>query len=115
MFASMDRDERRVIKTQLIDCRHQQELILSELMAESPDFLRAATYTHVSTFPTNYQLRRIGQRLLSTDSQNPIAQLHQANREKGCDAKIQLQAWRLVYDGKTIAYEPITDLVEVQP
>ena len=115
MFASMDRDERRVIKTQLIDCRHQQELILSELMAESPTFLRAETYTHVSTFPTNYQLRRVGKRLLSKDSQNSIAQLHQANHEKGCDAKIQLQVWRLVYDGKTIAYEPITDLVEVQP
>ena len=86
MFASMDRDERRVIKTQLIDCRHQQELILPELVAESPDFLRSETYTHVSTFPTNYQLRRVGKRLLSTDAQNPIAKLHPANHENGCDA-----------------------------
>ena len=115
MFASIDRDERRVIKTQLIDCSHQQEFILPVLMAESPNFLRAETYTHVSTLPTNQQLRRIGQRLLSTDSQNPIAKLHQANHEKGCDAKVQLQVWRLVYDGKTISYEPITELVEVQP
>ena len=115
MFASIDRDERRVIKTQLIDCSHQQEFILPDLVAEAPKFLRAETYIHVSTFPTTYQLRRLGQRLFSIDAQNPIAELHQENREKGCDAKMQLQVWRLVYDGKVIGYEPITDPVEVQP
>ena len=115
MFASIDRDERRVIETQLLHCDNQHGVILSELVAEAPKFLRAETYTHVSTFPTPQQLRRIGQRLLLTDSQNPFAELHQENLENGCEAGVRLQAWRLVYDGNAISYEPITGLVEVKP
>ncbi|EKV03647.1 hypothetical protein Lepto7375DRAFT_5956 [Leptolyngbya sp. PCC 7375] len=114
MFASIDRDERRVIKTRLIDCQHQQEIMLPELVAASPKFLKAETYIHVSTFPTLQQLSRVGQQLLSTDSQNPIAELYGETREQGCDTKIQLQVWRLVYDGKAIVYEPIADPVEVE-
>ena len=30
-----------------------------------------------------------------------------------CAPAIQIQAWRLVYDGDAIAYEPLTNPVEV--
>lgn len=113
MFASIDRDERRVVTTQLIDCSHTWDFVLSQIVADSPDVLSAHTYTHISTFPTQAQLRRVGQRLLS--AQNPIAELHSQNQEKSCDSKLALQPWRLSYDGSVITYEPLTDRVEVLP
>ncbi|MEL6131030.1 MAG: hypothetical protein AAFN42_09105 [Cyanobacteria bacterium J06554_1] len=113
MFASIDRDERRVVTTQLIDCSHTWDFVLSQIVADSPDALSAHTYTHISTFPTQAQLRRVGKRLLS--AQNPIAELHSQNQEKSCDSKLALQPWRLSYDGSVITYEPLTDRVEVLP
>lgn len=115
MFASIDRDERRVVTTQLIDCSQTWDFLLPKIVADSPEMLSDATYTHVTTFPTESQLRRIGRRLLSDDAQNPIADLYGTNRAKGCDSELQLQPWRLVYDGDSIAYESITEPVEVQP
>ena len=113
MFASMDRDERRVITTRLTGCA-LQEFELSKVLADSPEVLKDDTYVHISTFPTEPQLRRLGQRLLSPESQNPIAKSYAADRAKGCDTTLQLQAWRLVYDGNAIAYKPLTEPVEVQ-
>lgn len=113
MFASMDRDERRVVTTRLVGCS-LQDFELSKVLADSPEVLRDDTYAHITTFPTEPQLRRLGQRLLSIESQNPIAKSYVQDRANGCDSKLQLQAWRLVYDGNAIAYEPLSDLVEVQ-
>ena len=115
MFASIDRDERRVVTIQLIDCTRTTDFVLSEILANAPELLRENTYIHVSTFPTEFQLRRVGERLLSNEVQNPIAELYQANRAENCDSQLQLQAWRLVYNGDSMAYEPITDPIEVQP
>ena len=115
MFASIDRDERRVVTTQLIDCSHTHDFVLSQILTDSPDVLSAHAYTHISTFPTQSQLRRTGRRLLSKDAQNPIAELHSQNQDKNCDSKLALQPWRLSYDGLVITYEPLTDRVEVQP
>lgn len=114
MFASIDRDERRVITAELIGCSQSQEVDVPKPVTESSGFLRANTYIHVSTFPTRVQLRRMGKKLLSPDSQHPLANTHQQNRENGCDSKVQLQVWRLVYDGRSIAYELIAGPVEVQ-
>ncbi|MBE9067076.1 hypothetical protein IQ260_10460 [Leptolyngbya cf. ectocarpi LEGE 11479] len=110
MFASIDRDERRVITTQLIGCEQTEEINLQKIVADTPGVLSRDTYTHVSTFPTEAQLRRMGRRLLASDSQ---AIRRRTNREQGC--KLQLQPWRLVYDGRYIVYESLTDPVEVQP
>ena len=115
MFASIDRDERRVVTTEVIGCNPTSEkILLSDIVDEFPDVLGRHTYIHVSTFPTPSQLRRIGRRLLSEDSQNSGLELYDTS-EGSCDPKIQLQAWRLVYDGDAIAYEPLTKPVEVKP
>ena len=112
MFASIDRDERRVVTTELMGCSQTlKDIVLSDIVAEFPNVLNRHTYTHVSTFPTPSQLRRVGRRLLSTDAQNSGFDI----REGNCEPKIQLQAWRLVYDGGAIAYEPLTKPVEVEP
>lgn len=116
MFASIDRDERRVITTQVVGCGRTQDVNLQDIVTDSPEILSHATYTHVSTFPTEAQLRRVGRRLLANDSQqNPVAKLHAADQEHSCRSKLQLQPWRLTYDGGSIVYEPLTAPVEVQP
>ncbi|MBT9313893.1 hypothetical protein [Leptothoe spongobia] len=115
MFASIDRDERRVVTTQLIDCSQTSSFLLTKVMADYPGLLSQDTYTHISTFPTEAGLHRMGKKLLSLESQSLIAELYATNREKGCDSKLKLQPWRLVYDGESIAYKPITAPVEVQP
>lgn len=114
MFASIDRDERRVVTTELMGCHTSEDIVLSDIVEEFPDVLGRHTYIHVSTFPTSSQLRRVGRRLLSTDSQNFGFELH-GTSEGSCDPTIQLQAWRLVYDGGAIAYKPLTKPVEVEP
>ncbi|MGD1855680.1 MAG: hypothetical protein ACFB2W_15690 [Leptolyngbyaceae cyanobacterium] len=113
MFASIDRDERRVVTAQLIDCNHTQDFALQDIVADSPEVLGPEAYTHVSTFPTTAQLRRVGRRLLDSDDQ--IAEIYAANREQSCRSELQLQPWRLTYDGRAIAYEPLSAPVEVQP
>ncbi|MEM9267148.1 MAG: hypothetical protein AAGA46_16655 [Cyanobacteria bacterium P01_F01_bin.13] len=112
MFASVDRDERRVVTTQLVDCSDTRGFVLSKILADEPQVLSDAAYTHVSTFPTKSQLRRVGNRLLTAQ---PVAELSAQNREKDCESELQLQAWRLVYEDGAIAYEPLTELVEVRP
>ncbi len=115
MFASIDRDERRVVTTELMRCgRASEDIVLSDIVAEFPDVLSHHTYTHVSTFPTPSQLQRVGRRLLSTDSQHSGLEIYDTS-EGSCDPKIQLQVWRLVYDGNAITYEPLTKPVEVEP
>lgn len=113
MFASIDRDERRIVTTQLIGCDRTWDFGLQKIVADSPGVISQPTYTHVSTFPTKAQLRRVGRHLLA--SPNPIAELHTENREQNCGSTLQLQPWRLVYDGSSIVYEPLTAPVEVQP
>ena len=114
MFASMDRDERRVVTAQL-ECDTTGTLVLPGLLADSPGLIKDKTYTHISTFPTEFQLQRLG-KLLATnpleDSANPLAALQNQGR---CEETLRLQAWRLVYNDGAIAYEPITESVEVQP
>ena len=113
MFASIDRDERRIVTTELIGCSPMSEaILLSEIVDEFPDILGRHTYTHISTFPTPSQLQRVGRRLLSENSQTSGLELHDIN-QGSCAPAIQIQAWRLVYDGDAIAYEPLTNPVEV--
>lgn len=113
MFASMDRDERRVVTARL-ECAPAATLALPGLLTDSPDVIKDKTYTHISTFPTDAQLQRLGKLLATTPeaSTNPIAKLQNQNP---CGDTLQLQAWRLVYKNGAIAYEPITEPVEVQP
>lgn len=106
MFASMDRDERRVVTTQ-IACNPAQTLALPGSLNDAPDLVPDKTYTHISTFPTDAQLQRLG-RLLAKST--PKAEL-----QNPCGDTLQLQAWRLVYENGAIAYKPITDAIEVQP
>ena len=113
MFASMDRDERRVVTTQLA-CAPAEILAFPGLLTESPELIKDKTYIHISTFPTDAQLQRLGKLLAapSEKSANPIVELQS---QQSCDGTLQLQAWRLVYKNGAIAYEPITDPIEVQP
>ena len=115
MFASIDRDERRVITAELVGCDLAQTARVPERVTAEPNVIRENTYIHVSTFPTRSQLRRIGRQLLGPDSQHPLSALHQETRANGCEAALQLQAWRLVYDGQAMAYQSIAGPVEVQP
>ncbi|NEQ49850.1 MAG: hypothetical protein F6K11_06910 [Leptolyngbya sp. SIO3F4] len=115
MFASIDRDERRVVTTRLVDCSNTSDFLLSKILSDFPDVLSDNAYTHVSTFPTDSQLQRVGKRLLASDVQNPVAELHGENLEKNCESELQLQAWRLIYERGSITYEPLTETVEVQP
>lgn len=112
MFASVDRDERRVVTTQLVGCSDTRNFLLSSILADDPEVFSDAAYTHVSTFPTESQLQRMGKRLLTAQ---PVAELYGQNQAKGCGAELQLQTWRLVYEDGSIAYEPLTEPVEVQP
>ncbi len=113
MFASMDRDERRVVTAQL-ECAPRQTLALPGLLADAPELIKDKTYTHISTFPTEFQLQRLGKLLAAgtTEGTNPITERRKANP---CGEKLRLQAWRLVYENGAIAYKPINEPVEVQP
>ncbi|MBT9311197.1 hypothetical protein [Leptothoe kymatousa] len=113
MFASIDRDERRMVTAQ-IECDPTETLALPGLIAESPEVVKPQTYIHISTFPTDAQLQRLGQLLVTNtpEVKQPIAALAS---EKPCDGPLQMQAWRLIYEDGAISYDPITEPVEVQP
>ncbi|MBX2865747.1 MAG: hypothetical protein KTR27_19520 [Leptolyngbyaceae cyanobacterium MAG.088] len=113
MFASMDRDERRVVTAQLA-CDPTETLALPGLLTDAPGLINDQTYTHITTFPTDHQLQRLG-KLLATNSSAATKPIAELQNETPCDGSLQLQAWRLIYENGAIAYEPITELVEVQP
>ena len=106
MFASIDRDERRMVTAQL-ECAPTENVALPGLLTDSPNAIKAQTYTHISTFPTKSQIQRLGQLLANSED---IAQ-----NAPPCEDPWQLQAWRLVYKDGAIAYEPISSPVEVKP
>ncbi|MEM6253615.1 MAG: hypothetical protein AAF821_11895 [Cyanobacteria bacterium P01_D01_bin.156] len=110
MFASMDRDERRVVTAQL-ECESIQGVSLPGLLANAPELVQDKTYIHISTFPTDAQLQRLG-KLLTEDTGN-ITGLTDGLNE--CGETLQLQAWRLIYKDGAIGYKPITQPVEVIP
>lgn len=119
MFASIDRDERRLVTTQAMGCSEARDIMMSDILATSPPGLHDDAYTHIRTFPTTAQLQRMGKLLLLADTQNPNTDINtsdnDAPNQANCAPKIQLQVWRLLYDGQTIDYKPITPKVEVQP
>ena len=110
MFASLDRDERRILMTTVQDCDGRQ---WSLDLAATPQVLSPAAYTYITTFPTTPQLRTVAERGLAHAPQPLATEVTTAPSQ--CISRVQLQVWRLVYDGEAIAYEPITSLVEVQP
>ncbi len=114
MFASMDRDERRVITAQL-ECDPTEILALPGLLADAPELVKEKTYTHISTFPTEFQLQRLGKLLAAKPADGFPGAITELQTENPCGEKWQLQAWRLVYGEGTIVYEPITEPVEVLP
>ena len=99
MFASIDRDEWRQLKTTVTACNGDPVFLGSDKVSE---ILGEEAYIHLTTLPTSAQLQSAGQRLINAQAST-------------CVQQVQLQVSRLRFEGDTITYEPVSPLVEVQP
>ena len=109
MFASIDRDERRLIKLDAIACQGQQ---ISQVLTPETTGLTDSAWTHLTTVPRASQLSALGDQLLA-DKKFPNSPI--ASPESNCLQKIQLQVWRLHYSQASgqMWYAPVTSAVEV--
>ena len=109
MFASIDRDERRLIKLDAIACQGQQ---ISQVLTSETTGLTDSAWTHLTTMPKASRLSALGDQLLA-DKNLPHSPI--ASPDSGCLQKIQLQVWRLHYSQASgqMWYAPVTSAVEV--
>ncbi len=109
MFASIDRDERRLIKLDGISCQGQQT---SQVLTPEATGLTDPAWTHLTTVPKASRLSALGDQLLADKNlPNPST----ASPDSNCLQTIQLQVWRLHYSQASgrMWYAPVTSAVEV--
>ena len=109
MFASIDRDERRIIKLDAIACQGQQ---ISHVLTPETTGLTDPAWAHLTTVPKASRLSALGELLLVNKNlpNSPIA-----SPESDCLRQIQIQVWRLHYSQTSgqMWYAPVTSAVEV--
>ena len=109
MFASIDRDERRLVKLHTIDCQGRQTIQV--LTPEVTGFNEQA-WLHLTTAPKASRLRSLGYRLLDlTNTSEPPG----SSTFSVCLQQLQIQVWRLHYSQASgqMWYAPVTPAVEV--
>ena len=109
MFASIDRDERRLIKLDAIACQGQQ---ISQVLTPETTGLTDPAWTHLTTVPKASRLSALGDQLLADKN---LSNSSIDSSDSGCLRKIQLQVWRLHYSQASgqMWYAPVTSAVEV--
>ena len=112
MFASVDRDERRVFTATLTDCGGQTWPLS---LAASPALLSPEAYTHIITAPSQARLEALAKRLLYSQPQASNGQYSAVPANDGCRRQATVQVWRLQYSDGSLTYEPASPLVEVEP
>ncbi|NEQ33139.1 MAG: hypothetical protein F6K04_19430 [Leptolyngbya sp. SIO4C5] len=119
MFASVDRDERRLLQVQATTC--QGQLIRIDLRPPST-LLSQAELLHTTTVPKVILLESLAQRILVADlqpSDRPLvytAQVAQpASQPTTCLEQVAVQVWRPYHRRHLgqVWYEPISPVVEV--
>ncbi|MFE4106586.1 hypothetical protein [Almyronema epifaneia] len=120
MFASVDRDERRLIQVQAATC--QGQMIQVDLRPPST-LLSEAELIHVMTVPKVALLEAVGQKVLAATlqpSDRPNVYLAQAAQtvdypSETCLQQVTVQVWRPYHRRHLgqIWYEPISPAVEV--
>ncbi|NET33919.1 MAG: hypothetical protein F6K19_18175 [Cyanothece sp. SIO1E1] len=121
MFASIDRDERRLIEVQAVD--HQGQLLKIDLTPPNSLFSETELIL-IRTIPRRLFLQQVAERLLQANLQaseiEGIYHLQAAQARSVSDLQsmrlqqVQVQVWRLRHDRQTsrIWYEPVSQLVE---
>ena len=109
MFASIDRDERRLVKLHMTDCRGEQ--IIQVLTPEMTDLTEQA-WKHLTTVPKTSLLRSLGRQLLD-HANAPDSSFKLVHGT--CLQQVQLQVCRLHYSqaSEHMWYAPVTSIVEV--
>ncbi|MEO0457760.1 MAG: hypothetical protein AAF152_14445 [Cyanobacteria bacterium P01_A01_bin.114] len=125
MFASIDRDERRIVEVQATDCNAQ---VIDVALIPSDELLDDAALTHLRTVPSKTLLTQTAQRILASESyiQSSASSLTLLNSPEvlsqqsletvtDCLQQVEIQVWRLRHQRQPslIWYEPITPRVEV--
>ncbi|GEM_PF-5137896 len=109
MFASIDRDERRIIRLQSTDCRGQQTVhVLTPELAEIDE----QTWTYLTTVPKTSLLQSLGYQLLTLAGE-PTSRVSTVSST--CPRHLEIQVWRLHYNQASgqVWYAPVTAVVEV--
>ena len=109
MFASIDRDERRLVRLDTIDCQNQQTI---QVLTPETTGLSESAWTDLTTAPKASRLRALGVQLLAAKN-SPNSSI--SSTFSACLRQIQIQVWRLHYSQASgqIWYAPATPAVEV--
>ncbi|MEO1401840.1 MAG: hypothetical protein AAFV72_11410 [Cyanobacteria bacterium J06635_1] len=121
MFASVDRDERRVLDINAVDC--QDNVLVVELTTPA-NLLSEADLTHLRTVPEESLLQRTAHQILGARLQQsePDVDVYYAVQPAEaelptCLQQVQIQVWRVHHQRGTNQtwYEPVTQRLEVSP
>lgn len=112
MFASIDRDERRLITLQTTDCQGDQ---ITQVLTPEAIGLDTYTWRQLTTVPRQSELKSLGYQLLEKVAVDE-ASASLFNLSDACSQPLEIQVWRLRYDPASgqMWYAPVTPVVEVQ-
>lgn len=119
MFASIDRDERRIVSINAVDC---QDNVLAVDLATPANLLSESDLTHLRTVPAETLLQRTAQQILASrlqQSEQDTAVYYALQPSEtapaSCLQQVQIQVWRVHHQRGTNQtwYEPVTRRVEV--
>lgn len=108
MFASIDRDERRLIKLDMSDCQGKH---ISHVV--TPDMVNLSTrdWVHLRTIPNVSSLKVLGEQLRDsiTPSLFPL-------QTESCKPQITIQVWRMHFSqtSRKVRYAPVSPVVKVE-
>lgn len=112
MFASIDRDERRLVSISATNCEGDRVAIAPTRLLSDREWV------HLKTVPDKALLQSVGDRILAASiAQPPLGAETEASADglSSCLQQVQIQVWRLRHRRHPgeIWYEPVTPTVEV--
>jgi len=118
MFASIDRDERRLLQVLATDCDGNP---LPIELAPPADLVSPQELVRLRTFPDLHRLQALAAEILDASLQPNASGIYYAHQtmadmaETICLQQVQVQVWRLRHRRSFggMWYEPVTPLVEV--
>ncbi|NEP16859.1 MAG: hypothetical protein F6J97_08125 [Leptolyngbya sp. SIO4C1] len=114
MFASADRDERRLIEVYAVDCDANR---LPVALVPPSDLFAQRAVVHLQTVPIQAQLEQAARQILAAALvQGEDGRYYpQRSPQPACLQQVEIQVWRLRHrrQPSQIWYEPITPRIEV--
>ena len=108
MFASIDRDERRLVTLLTTNCQGKQTI---QVLTPETAGLNEQAWVHLTTAPKTPRLQSLSPKLLDiTNTSVPLT-----SPSSACLQQMQIQVWRLHYSQASgqMWYAPVTPVVEV--